>query len=390
MTSYIKREAKKNHAQFYTKDTLGDLLISLIPSNCDYKNIIDLSAGEGALLEAAGKHFKESKTVAFDIDNNNISKILACTKHQSYSIDSTTYESLQLAQRISKDYCLALGNPPFKSISNTKYITNLFKEFSIDINTKTVRAEIVFILQSIKLLKKNGIIAFILPDGILTNSKFKYVRELISKKMCLLLTKEIPPASFTGTEARTHILIIKKTDPIGTVKLYSFDSELPCIKISSDQFCARGDYKYYCQPRPINTVELNDLCILIKRGTSKFREINSTIPTIHTTHLKSSGLTLKNECQATAEYKNLIAKENDILLARVGTRVIGRFKVVSKGLFLVTDCVTIIRPKNIKCRDLIIKTLQSDVGRSWLHSAAKGVGALHLTVEEIKKIPIFV
>lgn len=390
MTLNSINNIKKIHSQYYTKDTLGDLLVSLIPpdSNCNY--IIDLSSGKGALLESASRIFPEATTIGFDVDNNNTDLLQQKTQHLGYTIDSTTLQCLQQARIISKVYCLVIGNPPYKSILNTKYITQLFKKHSYKLVSKTVRAEIVFLLQSIELLRNDGVLAFIVPDGILTNSKFKYVRELICKKMCLLFVKEMPNASFTGTEARTHIIIIKKAQPLKFVKLLSKDKEKPELKISLEQFCERGDYKYHAKPRPINSVKLEDLCLSIRRGKSYFKESLQELPYIHTTIFKEKGLFLVSNFNVSEELSDFMARKDDILLARVGSRVVGKFKVVLKGNYKVSDCIIIIRPRNKHCRDLIIKTLQSETGQSWMHSATKGVGALHITIEEIKKIPIFI
>lgn len=379
---------KKRHSQYYTTESLGDFLLNSIPQNIKYENIIDLSAGEGALLNSASVKFKDALIVGFDIDEQNV-KILK-DKYISHLTDSTTLSCYQQAKIYSKEYCLVLGNPPFKSIKTNKYIKDLFGSFSLKLTSKTVRAEVVFILQSIKLLKQNGVLAFIVPDGIITNKCFTDLRKLLCSKYNLVSVCEIPESSFIGTEARTHIIVLKKAKPCDTVIIKSFVMDSQEIQIPNDSFCFRGDYRYNSKPQHINTVPMEELCYVIKRGKYNGNSQPTKLPIIHTTSMNGINTLFDMGAEHIKDSLHTIAGPGDIVLARVGTRVLGRFGIVKKGHYIISDCVFLIKPLNEKNRNLIINTLNSDFGRKWIGAAAKGVGALHLTIQEIKKIPIFI
>lgn len=284
---------KKKHSQYYTNRNLGERLFSLIPKNISYANIIDLSAGEGALLDIVQEIFSNVKIVGVDIDLGNIKKLKGSGLYDIFLADSTTQEGISIARNASKDYCLALGNPPFKRIRITPHIKDVLSDFDVFLSGSTVRAEVVFLLQSFNLLKDGGVLAFILPDGILTNSTFKKIRELMCSKMNLLSVCEVPASSFSGTEARTHIVIAQKSTPAPFIILSKMDASNKDISISREQFCQRGDYKYYSLPIPINTIKLEKLCSHILRGKSKYDLKNTSTPLIHTTSLKK-------------EFKNLV------------------------------------------------------------------------------------
>lgn len=379
---------KKRHSQYYTTENLGDFLLNSIPQNIKYRNIIDLSAGKGALLNSARVKFRDALIVGFDIDEQNVRFLK--DKYISHQTDSTTLSCYQQAKTYSKEYCLVLGNPPFKSIRTNKYIKDLFESFSLKLTSKTVRAEVVFILQSIKILKRNGVLAFIVPDGIITNKCFSDLRKLLCSEYNLVSVCEIPESSFIGTEARTHIIVLKKSAPSNTVIIRSFDRDSQDIKIPNEDFCFRGDYRYNSKPQHINTVSMETLCYVIKRGKYNRNSQPIKAPIIHTTSMNGINTLFDMGADHINDSLHTIAGPGDIVLARVGTRVIGRFGIIKKGYYIISDCVFLIKPLNEKNRNLIIATLNSDFGRKWIGAAAKGVGALHLTMQEIKKIPIFI
>jgi type I restriction-modification system DNA methylase subunit len=74
--------------------------------------------------------------------------------------------------------------------------------------------EILFIDRFIQLAKPGGFIAIIIPDGILANSTFHYVREFIIHKTKVEAIISLPRETFkaVGTNAKTSILILRKKD----------------------------------------------------------------------------------------------------------------------------------------------------------------------------------
>ena len=87
-------------------------------------------------------------------------------------------------------------------------------------------------------------------------------------------------------------------------------------------------------------------------------------------------------------YIDKIAKKNDIIIPRVGSNILGRVGIVKSGYFIATDCIFIIRVRNKIDRENIKYTLESEFGKEWIHSISKGVGARHITLQDIVKLPI--
>ena len=66
---------KKNFSQFYTSYDLGMKMISLISNKDNITNVVDLSIGEGALIDSVIERYPQAKVFGIDIDIKNIKKL---------------------------------------------------------------------------------------------------------------------------------------------------------------------------------------------------------------------------------------------------------------------------------------------------------------------------
>lgn len=386
---FDSREIKKEHSQYYTADQLGDDIIKLIPFDGNVRSILDLSAGEGALLLAASRVYRSASLVAFDIDPKNVKKLSHINNCTSYNRDATLEESINLAKKKFIQYDIVVGNPPFKSIDKTIYSDCVFKNYGLYSQKAKIRAEILFLLISLDLLRKGGVAAFILPDGFFTNHTFSGLRKNITDNYNVLSVVEVPSKSFVGTEARTHIIIIKKESPGDSILLKSLNDKGAEFYISKDNFVGRGDFKYHSLPVPINTTPLGELGVEIIRGSKSVFNHYPNLPSIHTDSFGSQPQFFKGRKLITQDVNVKVARKNDIVLPRVGTRVIGKYGFIKDGFFRVSECIIIIRSSCENIIDMILSSIDSDFGQKWLITAAKGVGAQHITLDIMKEFPVF-
>jgi hypothetical protein len=380
---------KKAFSQYYTVRNISDFLLSSLPKLDKKKpKVIDLSMGEGSLLISANKYYPTAELYGCDIDKSNVDLVnnLSGIKINAFCIDSTLPQLQSLLS--SNKYDLVVGNPPFKQILNSESIKNLFESQGIGITNKTIPAEIVFLLIGLKYLKEGGIISYILPDGVLTNNKHKKFREWLCINYTVLNIIQLCKDDFEHTEAQTHIINIqKKPGKNRKISLSRIGDKAKKIQISSTNFINRADYSFYSKVELITETKLKDLDIVIGRGKHTHKTLkNSGLPYAHSTNLKKSmkGLTVR----LSKGYNYSYAKKGDILIARVGTRVIGKIGTVAQGLLPYSDCLINISPLSQSTRKRILKTLESDAGKSWLASISKGVGARHITLSDIKNLPI--
>ena len=72
--------------------------------------------------------------------------------------------------------------------------------------------QIAFIDRCLDLLKEGGRLGMVLPDGILANSTYGYVRQSLSRRAEILGMIDLPADTFRpSTNTKTHLLFLKKT-----------------------------------------------------------------------------------------------------------------------------------------------------------------------------------
>lgn len=134
---------------------------------------------------------------------------------------STTKTKIHLG-----DFSILLTNPPFGSKIPVRGESKL-KQYELGykwkLNKKTKEwakgklkdkeaPQILFIERCLQLLKENGRMAIVLPDGILGNDQLGYIRKLLIKQAKILAIIDIPIEAFQpNTGTKTSILVLQKT-----------------------------------------------------------------------------------------------------------------------------------------------------------------------------------
>jgi len=121
---------------------------------------------------------------------------------------------------------LILTNPPFgkKCIIDEKKILRTFelghrwkkvdgKWIKTDIVESARTPDILFIERCLQLLKPNGRMAIVLPDGILGNDSLEYVRQFILDNSYVVGVIDLPVETFLPTvDTKTSVLVLKKKE----------------------------------------------------------------------------------------------------------------------------------------------------------------------------------
>lgn len=105
---------------------------------------------------------------------------------------------------------LCFTNPPFGAVETNDKILNAF---DLGRGRSAQKREVLAIERCLRLVKPGkGIVAIILPDGILNNDSFAYVREFIHQKAQLLAVIGLNKETFEGYNAgaKTSILFLKR------------------------------------------------------------------------------------------------------------------------------------------------------------------------------------
>jgi len=386
---------RQKYQQFFTPKKYSQVIINLLDDFRPNK-IIDLAMGEGSLLIEAKEKWKESEYYGNDIDVKCCKKLVEnCTDINIFNYDIFLNSSIHNIKKEIKSVDLCIGNPPFYKIKLDDEIRILLKEFNLDnlCHSEHISSEVPFILQCLKILEKDGVLALILPDGFFTNNCLQYFREFLILNYYIKKVVELPSNIFEHTKAKTHIIILENKKPIDSIiNLHEYNGEI--IGIAKDDAIRRMDYSYYKEldKNDNNSITLEKLDIKLFRGNPKYKlESVENQYILHTTDFKVRKGLFTNRLKSIRKirkYEDRIAQKDDIVLARVGSSCLGNIGIVEKGYFVVTDCVFVIRVKDDTLRKVVYHSLKSEMGQKWIHSHAKGVAARHITLEEIGKFPI--
>jgi len=418
-----KHRNRRNHNQYFTPEFVVEKALSFI-SETSVENIIDPAVGNGVFLRASSRKWKKAELLGIDIDKEVISVLNKSNLPNSYfvSTDSLLRKTWQLPkiQRIlSKGgFDLVVGNPPFSSwfqrVESEERLSN-YELAKNNGNLKRSQAiEILFLEIFVKLAKVAGLIVIVLPDGILSNPQYQYVREFILKNTKVLHIISLPRNIFAQTSAKTSILILRKQSETNLdylAELHDLEKTGKVnntIKVTRRDLIKRMDYCYYhnLQESPLRELmsnrtafkPLKDFVIYCKTGKTIYGEgrkfSKKGLRFLHATNITDIGINYKiNErfigLLSGMNFPNAYAKIGDILFVRVGVGCAGRVAIVDaeddEGA--ATDYIHLVRVKNINPYFLVIY-LKTRYGRDSINLLKHGVGTISINKTDLLSIPI--
>ena len=106
-----------------------------------------------------------------------------------------------------------LTNPPFGSIMQGE-IGQILGRFQIGQNRKALPLEYLAIERCLQFLRPKGVLAIVLPDGIVTNANAQFARTWVMSQARILGAISLPLETFApfGTQTKTSIVFIQKYD----------------------------------------------------------------------------------------------------------------------------------------------------------------------------------
>ncbi|ENK1088616.1 MULTISPECIES: HsdM family class I SAM-dependent methyltransferase [Enterobacteriaceae] len=390
-SNYIPFTQRDSLGRYYTKESISALLVSQMKAE-KVNNIIDLASGEGSLTYAALDRWKNAEAYSLDIESRMSKKV--CDNLTHIVTDALVHSFPEMLARHQGNFDVAVCNPPFTlpkwRDDYSKIINEIGADKYISIS-KYVPAEIIFISQVIRFLKKGGEAGIILPDGIFTARKFIGLRRYLLNEHSITKVIELPRNIFKRTEAKTHILIFnKKIVPHQKIQLHCItkDGELsPPVLIKKEDAIERMDYSYHYNKNEESSTIGMLKNILIFRGKFNSKEITEHI--FHTTKFSGNEKCIKFHCNSEEELQpsklDVIAKPGDILIARVGREFYKKIVFVESGYSYISDCIFLIRASG-EDKKKLFDFLCSQEGQEELSRASSGVAAQHITMDALKKI----
>lgn len=177
LTSKLSKLEKKNEGIFFTpSNTVIDNIKLIKKIYPDIKNILEPSCGSGEFITELSKEFPEATIKG--VENNKI--IYNGIKHLSKG-NITIINKDFLSYNEKLEYDLIIGNPPYFVISK-KIVDKKYHGFF----DGRPNIFILFIIKCIQMLKKDGILSFILPKSFINCLYYDKTREFINDNMTII------------------------------------------------------------------------------------------------------------------------------------------------------------------------------------------------------------
>lgn len=188
--------------QFFTPQVVTSFVHDMlkIPS---YARVLEPSCGAGAFLE--GLH-TNCDVVAVEM----MSEAAKVSELLYPSAKVLRANTLTLLTDVEDSFDYILGNPPFCDVPKSED----YSGFTIAQKGRG-RAEWYFLELGLRALKPGGILAYVLPDGVLANSKEKPLRKWLMDNAWVRGVVSLPGETFkhTGTGVKTSVLVLQKKVP---------------------------------------------------------------------------------------------------------------------------------------------------------------------------------
>lgn len=382
------------NAYYPTKTAVSKLLVENIKHDSP-SNLLDLGAGDGSLLNAALQKWNGTEVTASELDCS-LCDLLSKNFEKLKLIRGNSLDLLEKRILKANSFDVAVCNPPYLKYNNSEYHKNLLNAagFSSCASWSKVPSDLLFLAKNLLLLKSSGHLAIILPDSMLTGEEFRAFRRDLVLKNKVYAVIQLPENIFNNTGAITHIVYVQKGLPSDQrIPLYKADESGSIVNeswASKESLGQRLDFKYWSwfnkSKFDFKQTTLGNIAQIIRRGNSTHNDLKkSNLPFFHTTSFKSSPINIVSDHRV-FPVNTSIARAGDILLARVGTRVLGKAVKIKEGYIAYSDCIYCIRVPE-KFQDRLFYQFLSGQGQAWFKANSKGVGAQLISKRDLLNFP---
>lgn len=292
--------------RYYTNTLVGSLLVNSMDAQ-NPELILDLGAGDGALINAAAQRWQKSNYLTVDIDQNAESSFLPKKYGAAYKHFHLDALNENLAAELDLEWGqidIAVCNPPYIRPSWKKQFSEILEDAGLSnvlTNTNEIPADMLFVAQNLRMLKDGGKLGLILPDGLISGERFERFRAELISKHSIEKVIELPRKIFRNTDAKAHILVLKKncrSENITVQKLYSNGMLSDAHFVNADMAAKRLDYSYLISNNRSNKkhqLTIGDVTEVLRRGQYSSSEIAKlNFPLFHTTEFDSKSKYVDN------------------------------------------------------------------------------------------------
>jgi len=408
---------EKVYGQFFTHPLLADFIVRFASLHAPSRERgIDPACGEGVFLKSLLKAgFKE--VVGIDIDPEVVNKIPGDIRKQITLVIDNGLITDKVAEN---SFDIVVGNPPFSAKYGRISDKNILDRYELGRGRRSQAVEVLFLERFIRLARSGGVVGIIIPDGILANTNYEYVRKYIMHHCQILAVISLPRGVFNGslsTSSKTSVLICRKGSPTsGRVfmaevdSIYELDrvlkayvnreegSKYKWVEVTPETLHPKNYLKQIELPSKYPLVELESLVVDIRTGGTEYGEkrrfVDKGLKYISAKVVTPYGLDFKRDPKyiepgSIMDKEHAHVKPGDLLFVRVGVGCIGRAAVVidEEDTGVADDWIYIIRVDQSRIKpEFLAIYLQSPYGRKQVDVYKRGVGTVTIPQKLFLKI----
>ena len=401
--------------QFFTPELVAECMFRLAGVRLGDR-VIDPSCGDGSFLRAAPKGLELH---GCEIDPHYAALVNRMVSGKRF-IEG---DALSALVKDWGSYDLAIGNPPFSAQASLEKRADLLLGYDLGAGRKSQCLEVLFLELFWKLVKPNGRIAIILPDGPISNKPFKYVRDWLLCRSHVEAVISLPRGIFKGTTAKTNLIVARRL-PVSAQPYLEPTALLECNDISELRPLRLAEWRSI-EPRwkqvvlansddwrpeahastPENaadSVRLGDIFGL-RTGYALYgekreffeRPSERRVLLIRAKNVvPEGGLRLDQNCAYIARCGEMFCDESivrpgEILFVRVGAGCYGRTARVPVGLEAqADDWIHVLTPLVAIDGEGVVDWFNSEAGRAAIRRLAKGVGTLSVSKSSLAELKL--
>lgn len=219
---------KKDIGEYYTPNDLVKNMVDSIKNKLNNSEILEPSAGDGRFIKCL-TNFKVKRIDSIELFKEKCDFIKK--KYNQNNVEVINKDFLEYSITTNKKYDIIIGNPPYikKQKISSEQLTNSNKLLEI-LDCKNIKVEnmwVSFILGALNLLKKDGVIFFVLP--------FEFLQVNYSEELRLFLEKKFNKIEITVFNKKVFPDIEQDVCLLYMTNDLKFDKEYIKYKIVEDE-----------------------------------------------------------------------------------------------------------------------------------------------------------